>query len=77
MNKEKVVVSRQWNNPTIRAYMNLQEVGAEVSLDEFVSALLTIVGSPTMVMTRAQLAAKVTAAKDQIVDELKRATVHV
>jgi len=77
MNKEKIVVSREWSNPTIRAYMSVADVGAEVGLDDFITALLHIVGSPTMVMTKGQLAAKVIAAKDQIVTELKKATVHV
>ena len=77
MNKEKIVISREWNNPTIRAYMSSKEVGAEVDLDEFLTAILTIVGSPTMVMTRTQLANKVFDAKERVVVELKKATVHV
>jgi hypothetical protein len=77
MIKEAIVISRQWNNPKIHAYMTKKGVGSEMELDDFLTTLLEIVGSPTLTMTRKQLAAKVFAAKEQIVNEMKKATVHV
>ena len=77
MIKEAVVISRQWNNPTIHAYMTVKDVGSEMELDEFLKTILEIVGSPTFTMTKNQLATKIFAAKDQIVVEMKKATVHV
>jgi hypothetical protein len=73
----KVVVSRQWHNPQITAFIDAKEVGAEIDLDDFLLAILAIVGKPTYIMTREQLKTKVMAAKDEVITELKKATVHV
>ena len=75
--KTVITVSRKWGNPTIAAFVDTHEVGATMYLDEFIESLLAEVGSPTMIMTRAQLAAKVKAAASTVVDEMKRATVNV
>lgn len=77
MIKEAVVISRQWNNPTIRAYMTVKDVGSEMELNEFLKTILEIVGSPTFTMTKNQLANKIFEAKNQILVEMKKATVHV
>lgn len=77
MMKEAIVVSRQWNKPTIRAFMTQKDVGAEMELNDFLTAILELVGSPTFTMTKNQLATKVFAAKEQIITELKNSTVHV
>jgi hypothetical protein len=73
----KVVVSRQWHNPQINVFVDAKEVGSEIDLDDFILAMLEIVGKPTYIMTREQLKTKVFAAKQTIVEELKKATVHV
>lgn len=73
----KVVVSRQWHNPQITAFVDAKEVGAEMSLDDFLLAVLEIVGKPTYMLTKEQLKKAVMAAKDEVVVELKKATVHV
>ena len=77
MSKSTVIVSRQWNFPAIRAFVDTKEVGAEIDLDDFIEALLYQVGSPTFMMTKKQLADKVHAAKEEVIIELKKATVHV
>ena len=73
----KVVVSRQWHNPQITAFVDMKEVGAEIDLDDFLLALLDVVGKPTYIMTREQLKTKVMMAKEAVITELKKATVHV
>jgi hypothetical protein len=73
----KVVVSRQWNHPQITAFLDAKEVGAEIDLNDFLTAMLEIIGKPTYIMTREQLKTKVFAAKQTILEELKKATVHV
>jgi hypothetical protein len=73
----KVIVSRQWQHPQINVFVDAKEVGAEIDLDDFLLAMLEIVGKPTYIMTREQLKKKVFAAKEEIVTELKKATVHV
>lgn len=73
----KVIVSRHWHNPQINAFVTVQDVGAEMDLDDFLLAVLDILGKPTYIMTREQLKTKVMAAKEEVVTELKKATVHV
>lgn len=75
--KSTLTVCRKWNNPTIMAFVDNTEIGATMILDDYLNAVLQIVGSPTFVMTKAQLAEKVKAASDQVISEMKRATVHV
>lgn len=75
--KTVITVSRKWNNPTIAAFVDTHEVGATMYLDEFIDSLLEEIGSPTFIMTKAQLASKVKTAATTIVDEMKRATVNV
>lgn len=74
---EKIVVSRQWNNPQIRAFMNASEVGAEMDLQLFLGTLVEVMGNPTMLVTKAQLLSKLNDASEQILIEMKKATVHV
>jgi hypothetical protein len=77
MNKERVVVSRAWRNPEIRVFASNVEVGADMDMETFLRTLVDIMGNPTMLVTRAQLLGKMLAAKDQVVEEMKRSTIHV
>ena len=77
MSKEKIVVSRRWNEPEIELFVSQVEVGARMGLQPFIDAVLEELGSPTMIMTRAQLAKKVDAAITSVVDEMKRQTVNI
>ncbi len=64
MNETMVVVSRQWNNPTITAFVDVAEVGAKMTLDEFLRTLVEVNGNPSrqLIMTKAQLLSKLQAA---------------
>lgn len=75
--KSTITVSRKWNNPSIVSFVDANEIGSTMLLDEYLEAVLQIVGSPTFVLTRAQLAEKVKSASTQVVEEMKRATVNV
>lgn len=77
MNKETLIVSRQWNSPTIRVFMNQKEVGAEMDIKEFLEALVVNVGNPTLLVTKTQMLNKLNEATEAIVIEMKRATIHV
>jgi hypothetical protein len=72
----KVVVSRQWHKPIINVFIDAKEIGSEIELDDFLLAMLDVVGKPTYMFTREQLKKAVFAAKEQIIQELKKATVH-
>jgi hypothetical protein len=67
-----VTVIRKWSSPEIRMHINNDEIGLRMTMDDFVAALadeaaehlasrlLELLGSPAFIMTRAQLAKRVT-----------------
>lgn len=60
------------------AYLgDASEVGAEVDLDTFLGTLVDIVGNPTLLVTKAQMLSKLRDAAEQLISEMKKATVHV
>jgi hypothetical protein len=77
MNKETLIVSRQWNCPAIRVFMNQKEVGAEMDIKEFLEALVENVGNPTFLVTKAQMLNKLNEAAEAVIVEMKRATIHI
>jgi hypothetical protein len=77
MNKEKVVVSRAWKNPEIKVFASTKEVGAEMDIEVFLRTLVEEMGNPTLLVTKQQLLSKLLLAKDAVVNEMKKATIHV
>lgn len=77
MNKSKVVVSRQWKNPEITAFVDAQEVGASMSVAQFIESIVEQSGNPAMVMTKSQLTARLQAAAEAVIVEMKRSTAKV
>ena len=75
--KEKVIVSRKWRNPEIRAYATKEEVGAEIDLTAFLDSIVEEIGNPTMLVTKAALRAKLEVAKDAVLKEMKETTTQV
>lgn len=75
--RTKVVVSRKWTNPEITAFLTGTEVGAEMSLNDFLDALTEEVGNPTLLMTKAALRQKLEQASIAIQHELRNATSRV
>jgi len=60
--KETVTISRKWNNPEIKMAVNGIQIHMEMSLEDFVTALLMELEHPTTIWTRGQMEAKVRAA---------------
>jgi hypothetical protein len=77
MEKRAIVVSRKWKDLTIEAFMNNEEVGAKTALTPFMKAVADQMGSPTFVMTRAQLLQKLLDATEVVLKELKDGTRYV
>lgn len=75
--RTKLVTSRKWKNPEIEAFVSPEEVGARIDVEAFLDALVEEVGNPTTLLTKAGLRARLAAAKDTIVKELKDATKYV
>lgn len=72
-----VVVSRQWKQPSIKAFISNKEVGAEMELSSFLESVVEEMGNPAMVMTKAALLSKLSAAADEVLSEMKDKTKHV
>jgi hypothetical protein len=75
--RNAVVVTRKWTSPVIDAFVNYERVGAAMSIPDFVSALVSELGSPAMVFTPGQLEKRLQAAAARIQEEMKSATKYV
>ena len=75
--RTKITVSRKWSHPTIEAYLHSDSVGARMNLDDFVTSLAGAIGNPAMIVTKAQLLAKMREAADKVSAEMKDATKFV
>lgn len=77
LNRTSVVVSRKWDNPEIRAFVNFEGVGASIDVRAFVAALVAETGNPLTIVTQAQLERVMQAAAARVLEELKAATKYV
>lgn len=75
--KQKLITSRKWHNPDIRTYMTGEEVGSEIDLADFITAVVEEIGNPTMLVTKAALKNKLEIAAQAVIHEMKAATAHV
>ena len=77
MQKHAVVVSRQWQKPEISIDVTDDEIRIAMSLPAFLDALAAEIGNPALVLTQAQLLAKLRAAAEAVVREMKSQTTRV
>ncbi len=68
--KSVVVKSRKWDNPNILAYVNNEEIGLAMKLDDFLNALVEEIGSPALIVTKEQLKNKVMQARKVVEMEM-------
>lgn len=61
----------------IEMFVTGDEVGITMTLDAFITALVAKVGNPTLLLTRAQLQARLTAASVEIVTDMKTETISI
>lgn len=74
--KTKIIVSRKWDKPEIEVFAT-SAIGAKMDVNDFLSALVEEMGNPTMLLTKAQMKAKMIAASEVVIREMKSTTVHV
>ena len=72
-----VVVSRKWDNPSISITVTNEGLGISMSLDDFVNALASESGNPTLLVTRTQLLTRLKTSALTVVSVMKQATVQV
>lgn len=75
--KEVVVISRNWNNPSISIKVTLDGISLATDLNDFMAALVEEMGNPTMLVTKAQLAARIELARAAVVEKIKAESVKV
>jgi hypothetical protein len=73
----KLITSRKWTSPAIEAFINSEEVGARLDLTAFLDAIVEEVGNPTMLVTKAALRARLEAASEAVLHELRATTKYV
>ena len=72
-----VVLGRKWHNPEITITVSDKEIGISMALDDYIQAMLTELGSPTMIMTAAQLASKIRTARNAVENGMKQTSIQV
>ena len=81
MNKDnayqhKIVISKDWHNPTITVEVNFTGIDVSMSVEDFCKALAKEVKHPSLTFTRAGLEANLIAAVDAVADGMKDATIY-
>ena len=74
--KEKLVVKKMWNNPTISMTMDNEALTIGMFYDDYLNALVETLGNPTTLVTKAQLKKKLLEAHNVVVGQLKKETRH-
>ena len=75
--KSVVTVSRKWNEPNIIVWVNNEGIGMGMKMDDYLVALSEEVGSPTFLLTKAQMLQKMREASPKVEAEMKDATLKV
>ena len=78
--KTVAVVKRKWHQPEIHAFINKQEVGSMMEMNDFIRALVDeMYGEKNRFfnLTKAEALAKALEAKETILREMKLTTSHV
>lgn len=75
--KSVVTKSRRWNNPNIIAWVNNEEIGMGMKLDDFLVALSEEIGNPLFLLTKAQMLQKMRDVTPLIESEMHEKSIHV
>lgn len=72
--KEKIIVIRKWKEPSVRAFMDANEVGIEMSMDDYLINLVEQITNLPFTFSKTTLLAKMHEAHKNIVTDMKSAT---
>jgi len=73
--RSTVTVSRLWGNPEIFVWVDALSLGMRISLDDFIVALAKEMGNPTLMITQAQLLARMQTAARVVEATVKESSV--
>ena len=74
---EKVIVSRKWKQPEVTTFVDVEQVGSSITLDDYLISLTEEIGNPTMIVSKAALLKRLQDASSVVVIELKKTTIHI
>lgn len=77
MNKEVVLISRNWDKPEIKIQVTDKGIGLEMSLSDFINSIALEIGNPTLLFTTDQLRRNLLDASNKICLENKKLTARV
>lgn len=66
-----------WKDPTIRAFITLDGVGAEISVSEYLDSIVEQITYLPVTFTKASLLAKLNEASGNVITEMKKTTRHL
>ena len=75
-NKAMVVISRHWHGPEIKIAIDHEAIRLEISLEDFVKALVAEIRHPVTFFTRGGLEGNIVAAIDTVLAKAKEASIH-
>ena len=74
---EIITIMRKWNNPEIRLWMDHEEIGMQIKLDDFIEGLITEVGSVTTILTRQGIRNRIKQATQTVIESVKRESIKI
>ena len=72
--KEKVVVIRKWKDPSIKAFITTEDVGAEMSIEDYLVSLVEQITYLPITFTKTTLLSKLVEASGNVTTEMKKTT---
>lgn len=66
-----VTISRMWNNPHIKTTISTDSIELEISLDDYLEALITEIGSITFTINNTKFKDKIKEASNRVINGVK------
>ena len=74
--KSTVVISRHWNKPQINVFVTTAGIQIETAVDDYLVALATEIGNPTMLITKKAMLEALRGASLAVLEKIKEASSH-
>lgn len=75
--REIVTISRHWGNPVIKVRVNHEAIGLQIRIDDYLVALVAEIGNPAMMLTQAQLLARLRGAAERVRMKVQESSVAI
>lgn len=72
-----VLVGRKWNNPNITIEVSTEGIEVRMTLEDFLTSVVTEIGSPAMLFRQEALGSAVLEAANRVVAGMKRETERI